>query len=186
MIVVDNFLGIPAFEHIRNEMLSNRFPWTYNETKSHGDGNEDLDHFGNQQMFHMFYGFNNMIHKDHSQTLSLVWPILTKLKPLALLRIKANLQFGTNELYQSPFHTDVHTVPDGIDFKTCVYYLNTNDGLTMFEDTDESVESVENRIVIFDGRRKHAGTTCTDKKIRAVINLNFIPSTDTDLENLND
>ena len=93
MIVIDNFLGIPTFEHLRDEMLGSRFPWTYSDIKSKGT-DEEINHFGNQQMYHMHYGFDHMIHKETSGSISLVWPLLQILKPLALLRIKSNLQFG--------------------------------------------------------------------------------------------
>ena len=64
-------------------------------------------------------------------------------------------------------------ISDGFDrCKTAVLYLNTNNGYTKFK-TGEQVESVENRLVLFDGNVQHAGTTCTDKRYRAVFNLNF-------------
>lgn len=183
-IVIDNFLDNHVFQQIKTEMYSDNFPWYYNPTKSRGNGQDDIDHKANQQMFHIIYGMNNMLNEQQSLSMPLIMPILQKLKPLTLLRIKANLQFGTEELYQSPFHLDSHEVPAGVKFYTCVFYLNTNNGLTVFEDTDETVESKANRIVIFDGTRRHAGTTCTDEKTRMVINLNFVPSNETNLEEL--
>lgn len=180
MIISDNFLEQSEFEHLRDEMLSQRFPWAYSQTTSGKDQNQDLEHFANQQMYHIFFGLSHQIHQEHSPSMQLIWPLLKKLAPLALIRIKANLQFGTTEIYQPPFHTD--NDPNGVDFKTCVYYLNTNNGTTVFEDTREFVESVENRIVIFDGKRRHAGTTCTDKKMRMVLNLNFIQGNEINLE----
>ena len=61
------------------------------------------------------------------------------------------------------------------DFKwwTAIFYVNTNNGKTIFKHNKEQISSRENRVVIFDGRLKHAGTTCTDAKNRIVINLNY-------------
>ena len=57
-------------------------------------------------------------------------------------------------------------------YKTAIYYVNSNDGYTKFE-TGEIVESVGNRLVIFDGRIKHCGSTHTNQKYRIVINFNY-------------
>ena len=57
-------------------------------------------------------------------------------------------------------------------YKTAIYYVNSNDGYTKFE-TGEIVESVGNRLVIFDGRTKHCGSTHTNQKYRIVINFNY-------------
>ena len=49
--------------------------------------------------------------------------------------------------------------------------MNTNDGYTEFEN-GHRVESVANRVVIFDSNIKHTGVSCTDEKRRVVINFN--------------
>jgi hypothetical protein len=56
---------------------------------------------------------------------------------------------------------------------TAIYYANTCDGYTEFED-GTIVESVQNRFVAFPSRMKHTGTTCTNAKSRVVINFNYI------------
>ena len=55
---------------------------------------------------------------------------------------------------------------------TSIFYMNTNNGYTEFEN-GAKVESVENRMVVFPAEMKHRGTSCTDKKIRVVINFNY-------------
>ena len=54
-----------------------------------------------------------------------------------------------------------------------ILYINTNDGYTVFEDGTK-VESVANRALFFNGKFKHAGTTCTDQPIRVVLNFNYL------------
>ena len=51
--------------------------------------------------------------------------------------------------------------------------MNTNNGYTKFEDGTK-VESVANRLVTFPASMMHTGTSCTDKKIRIVINFNYM------------
>ena len=55
---------------------------------------------------------------------------------------------------------------------TSIFYMNTNNGYTKFEDGTK-VESVANRMVTFPANMKHAETSCTDEKIRVVINFNL-------------
>ncbi len=60
-------------------------------------------------------------------------------------------------------------------WNTAIFYINTNNGKTLIKENNKikEISSLENRVVIFDGRLKHAGTTCTDAKNRIVINLNY-------------
>jgi len=101
-----------------------------------------------------------------------------------LLRVKANLNpyNGDNKVHQ--YHVDIPHFKG----KTAVYYVNTNNGSTLFQDGTE-VESVENRIVIFDATLKHAKRNSTNTKARCVVNINFYPwdnfETDPELEENN-
>ena len=56
--------------------------------------------------------------------------------------------------------------------KTGIFYMNTNNGKTIFEDGEE-IDSVENRMVIFPASKRHAGTTHTDTICRCLINFNW-------------
>jgi len=89
------------------------------------------------------------------------------------LRAKANITTCSEKIQIYGYHSDM---PDNIAniSKTAIFYLNNNDGYTIFENDGQKIQSVENRIVIFDSNQKHSGTNCTDQKFRAVINLNFI------------
>ena len=55
---------------------------------------------------------------------------------------------------------------------TSIFYMNTNNGYTKFEDGTK-IESVANRLVSFPSNMKHKGSSCTDEKIRVVINFNY-------------
>ena len=50
--------------------------------------------------------------------------------------------------------------------------MNTNDGYTFFKN-GKKIESVANRLIVFNNDMWHGGTSCTDAHERIVINLNF-------------
>ena len=51
--------------------------------------------------------------------------------------------------------------------------MNTNNGKTIFKHGEE-VNSVANRMVIFDSNLEHAATSHTDEKTRVVVNFNYV------------
>ena len=57
--------------------------------------------------------------------------------------------------------------------KTAIFYLNTNNGYTLFEDS-KKVDCVENRIAIFDSNKRHTGVTTTDTQSKVVLNINWL------------
>ena len=63
-------------------------------------------------------------------------------------------------------HTD-HRFPH----YTAIYYINTNNGPTTVGDKD--VESIENRLVLFDGLIHHNSNLQTDTAARINININM-------------
>jgi hypothetical protein len=58
-------------------------------------------------------------------------------------------------------------------YQTAILYFNTTDGKTLFENGTE-VDCVKNRLILFDGYDKHAGTMATDSNFRMVLNLNYV------------
>jgi len=57
--------------------------------------------------------------------------------------------------------------------KTGIFYINTNNGLTIFENNIK-YKSEKNKFIFFPCNLKHAGTTHTDTKQRIVLNINWI------------
>ena len=68
------------------------------------------------------------------------------------MRIKANATFKKDKNEQTPIHVD-HILKNNEKFKTGVFYCNTNNGSTLFQN-GKRIYSKENRIVIFDGHQK--------------------------------
>jgi hypothetical protein len=169
--VIDNFLPKAEFNEIKNTLMSDMFPWFYNDNKVSKTENvlfedgEDGSKY-NFQFTHTFYG--NM-YPQSNYCFELFSPMLEIINPKALVRIKSNLTPPTPKKIIYGYHTDLPNTPKNL--KTAVYYVNTNDGLTLFKD-GPTVESVENRLLIFDSDLLHTGTSSTDIS-RCVVNLNF-------------
>ena len=106
---------------------------------------------------------------------NILMPIFNNIKPMALHRIKANLtlskQLQDVDL-QKMLHVDSPYCHDCGNMNTGIYYVNSNDGGTLFEDGTK-VESVANRFVVFPCNMKHAGVPASNVNRRVVINFNW-------------
>lgn len=169
LIVHDNYLPNHIFEKIQNTLIGDdcRFPWFYNNTKTTLSSPRDLTNF---QFTHTFFDNNtegSVYYRD------LIFPFFTLLKPEAIIRVKANLTGVTPawpEKTNCGFHIDIN-IPEAKN-KTAVYYVNSNNGKTVFPNGTE-IDSVANRMVIFDASELHAALSCTDQQVRCVINFNY-------------
>ena len=159
MQVIDNFLSEGEFKNLRDYISSTSFPWYFGLVTTDSKA---------AQFVHTFY---------MNDTPTSTWPhvqfLRDRLNMAALVRIKVNLNPRTETLqvHKDAFHIDYP------DITTAVFYLNTCDGYTLFEDGPK-VNSVENRIVIFDSNMRHTGTSCTDESGRLVMNINYFPCND--------
>lgn len=156
MNIISNALSDEDFLQVRNVFFDESFPWYYN------DNVVDMNDVDNFQFTHTFYG----------QELIPLKPLLEKLNSLSLIRIKANLLTRTHKHIEHGMHVDVHDPK----ITTAVYYLNTNNGYTVFEN-GQKVYSKENTLVTFPSQMKHSGASCTDEKVRIVLNINYIERT---------
>lgn len=163
MNIIDNFLPIDDFINIKEELESNSFPWYLGNVVYPHDLN--TDEINNFQMGHTFYTNYMPI----SNWFPVLYPLINKINPMSLVRIKSNITFRTEKIIEHGYHVDFENYNN---LKTAVFYLNSNDGYTKFE-TGDIVESLRNRLVIFDSNMRHTGTTTTDDKYRMVINLNY-------------
>ena len=156
MKVIDNFLPRYKFDKLQSFLLGENFPWFYNDYKLTGDSKSGY------QFVHLFY-------KDgvKSPLYLCIEPFITKLKVKDLFRIKANLNLKTLNHEYGGYHFDPY-----MKGKIAVYYINNNNGWTQFKNGDR-VNSIQNRMVIFDPKLEHSSVTCTDKKRRLVINFNY-------------
>jgi len=165
MELLDNYLPVNQFRELQSIFLGPNFPWFYNDCI-----NLSTDP-GGYQFVHSLYSTNK---GPSSNYYNLVAPIIEKLSPESILiRVKCNLNPRTNDhVVLGGYHTDIPTT-QSLNFKTAIFYLNTNNGYTKFE-TGEKVQSVENRMLLFYANEKHTGVSCTDKNRRVVMNINYV------------
>ena len=159
--VVDNFLPEYQFKQIQDMLIEKDpiFPWYYNDDICY-------ENDGKFQFTHTFYNHND---GTKSYYYSLLDACQNKLGVKKLVRIKANLNTRTLFHRKTGWHYDFE------DMTTSILYLNTNNGWTAIKGYGK-VESVANRMVIFDSNLQHSGVTCTDKNRRVVINFNYVPT----------
>ena len=161
MKVHRNFLSKKDFLDIKNYITSPFFPWFFSDGVT-----------GIQDGFFMFNHTFYTDSKINSTHYTILGPILDKINPFSLIRIKANLYVKTDKIIEHKKHID--SISENAKIKTAVFYINTNNGYTYFEN-NEKILSKENTYVEFDSNLMHGGTTCTDKLNRIMINFNYIP-----------
>mgnify|MGYP000491655028 FL=1 len=98
----------------------------------------------------------------------LIAKILDKIKYQNILRIRSSLYPRRDVQKPDPFHID-YDFPH----KVCIFYVNTNNGYTMFEN-GEKIPSVENQLATFDGSEKHCSVVQTDTSARYIVNINIL------------
>lgn len=167
--VIDNYLDIELHSDLYNYWtgnydngdIANSCVWTFNNgINCPGDGHS--------QYVHLIYSKHHIISNAYNN----VEPIIHKEDMSAIARIKANAISRTDKLtvFDWAFHCDFGLHADNM--VTGIYYVNSNDGYTLFEDGTK-VESVANRFVKFPATMMHTGTSCTDDYRRIIINFNY-------------
>lgn len=159
--VIDNFLPESDFFILSSTMLSPDFPWFLQSGVANKDEKYDAAHCLFTHILHANYS-------SRSDFFGIFTPVIERLKPRALIRAKVNLYPRTETKVLHDWHVD-----NPFEHRGAILYLNTNNGVTILKDGTE-VESVANRMVIFNSAEPHRSTTCTDEKVRVNININFL------------
>lgn len=166
--VIDNFLSQEEYDKINNLIYFNEdFPFYFNNSvASHVSSNRIWDWYGT----HLFYS-NDQPLSRHFEDIRKIF--LPKFKDMfgefkALIRIKANFYPNTFVIQEHDEHVDFPWKHYG-----AIFSLNTCDGFTRFADGSK-VDSVENRLVLFDPSIPHNSSTTTDQRARLNINFNWL------------
>ena len=157
IIIIDDFLPEEKFNQLQEFLMGPFFPWYYNDqVVKNNDGKFQFVHtvYKKDVGSSVFYS-----HFVECQKL---------LNVNKIYRIKTNLTVGTSFSQDSVYHTD--NLNGAV--KTAIFYVNTNNGGTRFKNYGK-VQSVSNRMVIFDSDIMHCGATCTNQKRRVVVNFNY-------------
>ena len=164
--VIDNFLDEEYFDSLvtlftdKEKTGNDMMPWFF-RTKINSQHNVAEDNLF--YMIHMFYDGNVPMSPFYNKLI----PLLDKLEARCIIRIKANLYPNTEILHEHPMHTDYNFF-----HSVAILSLNTCDGYTKLKDGTK-IDSVANRVLIFDASKKHCSTTTTNVSARINININF-------------
>ena len=166
--IFNNFLDQEVFLEIKKFIMSPRCQWRYVNYIAHKDG-RDNDNDG--YFVHSFKDCHPQTFVDRypeSPHFPLIAKILDKIKYQNILRIRSSLYPRRDVQKPDPFHID-YDFPH----KVCIFYVNTNNGYTMFEN-GEKIPSVENQLATFDGNEKHCSVVQTDTSARYIVNINIL------------
>ncbi len=157
MNIYKNFIDKNYSNKIYKTLLNVNFPWYY-----------ILHQVPTNKKNTSFMGHTFVLDgKINSSEMSLIEPILYKLKAKKIYNVRANLCLKRPS-YCS-WHVDKFT--NNLKHKTAIYYVNSNNGYTEFK--NKKIKCEKNKIVIFDADKKHRAIGQTDKDARVVINFNY-------------
>ena len=170
--VIDNFLEYEQFKGLKEAIVFNdKFPFSPVKTvTSKRKKIKDIEdkRLWSWYMLHLAYE-NDMPVSEFAQPLmELFSPRFVDLGIIkSLSRVKINMFPYTHEVHEHEPHKD-RDYP----IKNALFSLNTCDGFTRLSDGSK-IESVENRIVFFDGSFPHNSSTTSNAEARFNINFNF-------------
>ena len=160
MDVRDNFLCDDDFNELEKYIISDEFPLF---PQNYITGDWENDKIENVNFTHTLY-------RDHapvSNYFSYVYEkLFSQLDIKAILYAKVNCYPRNDRLIEHDLHTDYP-----YSHKGAILFLNTCDGYTTV--IDEKVESIANRLLLFDPGEKHSSSSCTDQKCRLNIIINY-------------
>jgi hypothetical protein len=157
--VIDNYLPDDVFRSIQLNMIHNNFAWYFYDRVTSVVDEDDLTYY----FTHIFFDVT-----PNSSWYKNIQPLVDKIKPVQLIRVKANLYPNLGMYIENKPHIDYD-----FENKAAVFYINNNNGYTILADGTK-IESVENRMLFFNGNELHTSTHCTDKKYRMNINFNYL------------
>ena len=184
--IIDNALDVESFDNLQAWISSNTFPWYHYENVAYDEDKEShrIHQYEDKERLNLIkapltksqkdynFALGHMIYNDGKmwcgqETWDIISPLLRLAKVEELIRAKVNYYPKTSEIVHHKDHTDWR-----FEHKGALFYLNDCDGLTVLEDGTE-VESVANRLLLFDSSKPHHSTTTTNADRRLNINLNY-------------
>tara|TARA_R100000951_G_C2591803_1_gene165281 strand:- start:16 stop:534 length:519 start_codon:yes stop_codon:yes gene_type:complete len=167
--VIDNFLDYVDLHTIQNFMFKD-MDWYYSGNVASNKDSQDNHYYFVHQLFDC-YQIDLPNSRFYPEVLSRFAKSFKRLnmerEMKALIRVKANLFPSTSKLVEHDFHIDFP-----FKHKGALFSVNTCDGYTKLDDGTK-IESIENRLLLFDASKNHASTTCTNTHARVNMNFNY-------------
>jgi len=162
-VIKDNVLPDSEYMMLSSMLISEgAVPWFYSHTQT-TNMPKDTSYF-----WHVL--FDN--HKVRSDLFDSFQPLLHTIGCESLINLRLNLTVARERGY-SNIHCDEYS--KSMNHKTAIFYIGTNNGKTILKlpSGDLEVDSVDNRILIFDSNILHCAKHQTDEDIRIVANINY-------------
>tara|TARA_R100000655_G_C2897660_1_gene178245 strand:+ start:78 stop:563 length:486 start_codon:yes stop_codon:yes gene_type:complete len=153
-----NFLPKKIFKQLKDAIMSNYFPWYYND-----------DILKKKKSTNFQFTFTFLTNNEYDcwgKWQDVMIPVLKNIKHKKMNKVKANLLTRTNKIIEHGYHIDKKYGRTGI------LYINNCNGYTKFKN-GKKIISEENKYIEFNSNLEHAGSSCTNKKRRVVINFNY-------------
>lgn len=161
--IIDNFLPLNVFNDLQDLVMGSEFPYFFITPVNDRQDDSDIS----SCFFHLLFDIRN---DDYVQTAyyKLFAPIFKeKLQIKSLVRMKVGLYPRTNVLEEYAMHIDQQW-----EHKGAIFSFNTCDGATILEDGTR-IDSVANRMLLFNSHLPHASTSCTNATARVNLNINY-------------
>lgn len=156
--VIDNFLDKQSFIKIKHLLEHDEFNWFYRKYMV-----EEKD------PFYFSHAFFNKSQKQ-CPNFNMIQLLLNRLDYASLVQVRSNLTLKTDKYTESSWHKDYNYS----NCKTAIFYLHTCNGCTILDKEKQiKIDSIENRILIFDTDIYHKSILQTDINRRIIININY-------------
>jgi hypothetical protein len=163
--IKENFLPDSLYMELKDFVSGTKINWFYREKETNDMSNDSS--FG----YFTFCWYNDW-KPDHPLFFSQILPILNKLNCKAPIQARANLTFNKNiTSYASGWHVD-YTYKNSF---TAIIYFTTSNATTLLKINNKiiTVNSLENRLLLFNTPIEHKVVYGDDTKSRVIINLNY-------------
>ena len=161
--IIDDFLPQDELDEVKNLVMSDRFPYyIQNAVACETEQKNSWNWYATHTLYVDDFPRSEFCHEICDRFI----PRFSNYK--SLVRAKVNFYPWTEVLKEHSPHVD-----ETFDHTAAIFSLNTCDGFTRMEDGTK-IDSVENRLLIFDGIRFHNSSSTTNAKGRYNINFNFL------------
>ena len=187
-----NFLPQSTFNRLQKYVLGGNFPWWYTKTDHNPDDlsiqeiskikQPPKEILGTQMMTHVMYIPKGI----ETNQFSTMLPIIDTIKEYdelsygSLLKLKLNMYLkgpGSRHLFRhTVFYNETGSGQTDFNFATAVFCFTTDNGGTTVVSKDGqemNFKTIENTLIIFNGKLFHGGFTQTDKDRRVILNINY-------------